>query len=246
MTLKYAFAKSVNSIAAKLTKEIGWGKVIEFAHKMGIKSKLENVPSVSLGSSDVTLYELLCGYATCVNGGLSIEPILVASVIDREGKVVGEFKPKFKRALSQETAFMVQQLLLAGLTEPGGTTSNLFTYNLFKHNTDIGGKTGTSQNHSDGWFVGVTPRLIGGSWVGWEDRAVHFRTSQLGEAARTSLPIFGRFLERVINDDRYASIRGRFPKPDFPITKHYQCRTPYIRKDTTEIDDLEPEPDILE
>ena len=251
MTIKYAFAKSINSVAARLTQKLGWDKVIQYAKRMGIRSELENVPSVSLGSSDVSLYELTSAYAPFVNGGYKVSPIIVTRIEDREGNVLAEFQPKREKVLPDQTAFLMQQLLQAGLTEPGATTSNLYAYDLFRYNTEFGGKTGTSQNHSDGWFIGVSPNLMGGSWVGCEDRAVHFRSAQ-GEGSKTALPIFGKFMEKVIKDDNYQYIRAKFKKPDFAISKNYQCHTPNVKKDSLKVEEkLEKEikaeiPDLIE
>ena len=236
MTIKYAFAKSINSVAARLTQKLGWAKVIEYAKRMGIRSELENVPSVSLGSSDVSLYELTAAYAPFVNGGYRVSPILVTRIEDREGNVLAEFHPRREKVLSDQTAFLMQQLLQAGLSEPGATTSNLYTYDMFRYNTDFGGKTGTSQNHSDGWFIGVSPNLMGGSWVGCEDRAVHFRSAQ-GEGSKTALPIFGRFMEKVMKDDNYQYIKAKFKKPEFSLAKNYQCHTPSVKKDSAKLEE---------
>jgi len=194
VTLKYGFAKSINSIAVQLTREMGWEKVIEYAYKMGIKTKLSSVPSVCLGSSDVSLYELVSAYGTIVNEGQSVEPVLVSYIADKDGRVIYRAKPAVTPALSKETAFYMTQLLLGGLTEPGGTTQALFEHDLFRYNTDFGGKTGTSSNHSDGWFVGVTPNLVAGAWVGGESRSIHFKTSELGEALKKQRPVSGRLL----------------------------------------------------
>jgi len=217
VTLKYAFAKSINSIAVQVTKKLGWKKVIEYAHKMGIKTELEDVPSVCLGSSDVSLYELVDAYCPTVNEGYALDPVLVTKIVDKNGKVIYEYKPEKKRVLSEESAFLMCQMMQGGLHEPGGTTQALFEYDLFRYDTDFGGKTGTSSNHSDGWFVGVTPTLIAGAWVGGESRSVHFRTAELGEGCHTALPIYGLFMEKVLADKRFAYLKGHFPKPTVKI-----------------------------
>jgi len=232
VTLKHGFARSINSIAVQLTKEIGWRKVIEYAHKMGIQTELQDVPSVCLGSSDVSLLELVNAYCTAVNGGVKIDPVLVTRIEDMNGKVIYENPGTKVQALPAETAFYMQQLLLAGLTEPGGTTQALWEYRLFDHNTDYGGKTGTSSNHSDGWFVGVTPKLVGGAWSGGESRSIHFKTSELGEGCKTALPIFGLFMEKVMADNNFKDVRARFPKPAFKPAKNYTCHTILPKTDT--------------
>jgi penicillin-binding protein 1A len=118
-------------------------------------------------------------------------------------------------------------MLLAGMTEPGATTQNLWSYDLFKYDTDFGGKTGTSSNHSDAWFVGVTPNLVGGSWVGGEYRSIHFRTGELGEGSKTALPIFGYFMEKVLADKNLSIYRAKFTKPRQEIKTPYKCQTPW-------------------
>ncbi len=235
VTLKYAFAKSINSIAVQLTQKMGWPKVIECAHKLGIKTKLADVPSVCLGSSDVSLFELINAYCPLINDGYKVEPIMVTKITDRNGKILYEMQPKKERVISEETAFLMSQMLQGGLHEPGGTTQALFEYDLFKDNkTDFGGKTGTSSNHSDGWFLGVTPNLISASWVGADNRSVHFRTSELGEGCKTALPIYGLFMEKLLKDPNYSKIyKKKFEKPKIKITKSYSCHTYFHKKDST-------------
>jgi penicillin-binding protein 1A len=235
VTLKYAFAKSINSIAVQLTQKMGWQKVIAYAHKLGIKTELADVPSVCLGSSDVSLFELINAYCPLINEGYKIEPILVTKITDRKGRILYEMLPKKERVISEETAFLMTQMLLGGLHEPGGTTQALFEYDLFSDNkTDFGGKTGTSSNHSDGWFLGVTPALISASWVGADNRSVHFRTSELGEGCKTALPIYGLFMEKLLKDPTYAvDYKKKFPKPKIKITKNYSCHTYFHKKDST-------------
>lgn len=234
VTLKYAFARSLNSISVQLTQRIGWKKVIEFAKKMGINSPLDTVPSVCLGSSDVSLLELVDAYSPIVNGGYKVDPILVTRVEDKNGKVLLEIKPKKEKVLSERTVFLMQQMLLGTMNEPLGTTQALYSYDLFRYSTDIGGKTGTSSNHSDGWFVGVTPSLVGGAWVGGEDRCIHFRTSELGEGCKTALPIFGVFLENVLKDTSFKYLRTRFQRPKNSVAASlYSCHTEYVPVDTT-------------
>jgi len=235
MTLKYAFARSINSIAVQVAKETGIRNIIRTAHAMGIKSELEETPSVSLGSSDVSLLELVNSYCTVVNEGMMQEPVFVTRIEDSEGNVIYRHKPEVKQALPYETAFLMTQMLLAGLTEPGGTTQNLWSWDLFKYGTDFGGKTGTSSNHSDAWFVGITPNLVGGAWVGGEYRSIHFRTGSLGEGSKTALPVFGYFMEKVLADTKLSRYRAKFPSPRKPISKPYKCQTPYPKKDSTDM-----------
>jgi len=232
MTLKHAFARSVNSVAAQLTQKIGWKKVIEYAHLLGVKSELADVPSICLGSSDVTLEEMVNAYCTFVNGGSLVEPVLVTRIEDRDGKVIYEPKPIKRPVLDPETAFLMEILLRAGLTEPGGTTQGLFEYDIFRFGTEFGGKTGTSSDYTDGWFIGVTPGLVAGCWVGNDDRSIHFKTSHIGEGLRTAQPIFGLFMAKVLKDESLSEYRQKFTKPTLKINKPYTCQTPYPKADS--------------
>lgn len=238
VTLKHAFARSINSVAVKMTKELGWHKIIDYAHKMGITSKLPDVPSVAIGSSDVSLFELVNAYCPIVNGGYSVEPMLVTRIEDKDGNIVKEFEIQKKRVLSEETAFLMVQMLRGGLSEPHATTQALFAYDLFRSKIEFGGKTGTSQNYSDGWFVGVTPKIIGGAWVGGEYRSIHFHSNAQGEGCHTALPIFGRFMEKVLKDKKYDYLKVAFEKPKgITISKNYSCHT-ILPKDTLATDSL--------
>jgi len=234
MTLKHAFAKSVNSAAVQIAEKVGWQNIIRYAHKMGVKSEIENYPSVCLGSSDLSLFELVNSYCCMINDGYLVDPILVTRIEDHNGNVIYEDKPNKKQVLSQETAFLMCEMLKAGLTEPGGTTQALFEHDLFRFKTDFGGKTGTSSNQSDGWFIGVTPDLISGCWVGNDDRLLHFRTTETGEGCKTALPIFGKYMAKVMADPRLIDYRKKFKKPDIKITKSYTCHTRYVKPDTLE------------
>ncbi len=232
MTLKFAFARSVNSVAVQLTQKVGWKKVIEYAHKMGVESDLADVPSISLGSSDVTLEEMVNAYCTIINDGALVKPILVTRIEDRDGKVIFEAHQLKKQVLSSETAFLMTTLLRSGLTEPGGTTQGLFSYDLFRYSTEFGGKTGTSSDYTDGWFIGVTPGLVAGCWVGNDDRAIHFKTSHVGEGLRTALPVYGLFMAKVLKDESLKEYRQKFPKPTIKISKPYGCQTVLPKADS--------------
>jgi penicillin-binding protein 1A len=232
MTLKHAFARSVNSVAVQLAQKIGWHKVIEYAHKLGVKSDLANVPSICLGSSDVTLLEMINAYCTFVNEGSLVKPLLVTRIEDRNGKVIFEAAPQKKQVLDPETAFLMSILLRSGLTEPGGTTQGLFEYDIFRFGTEFGGKTGTSSDYTDGWFIGITPGLIAGCWVGNDDRSIHFKTSHIGEGLRTAQPVFGRFMAKVLKDESLKEYRQKFPKPAIKISKPYGCQTVLPKADS--------------
>ena len=240
MPLKSAFAKSINSVAVRLGQEMGIKRIIETAEKMGIKSPLEDAPSLALGSSDVNLLELTNAYCTIANDGMHHEPVLVTRIEDKDGKEVFLGPATSEQAVPYKTAFLVQQLLMGGMREPGGTSQSLWGYVGDYRDTDFGGKTGTSNNHSDAWFMGVSPKLVVGAWVGGEYRSIHFRTGALGQGSRTALPICGYFLQSVFRDPAFKQYHGRFGKPrDADITGDmYLCDSYYPRakNDTTETD----------
>ncbi|HHT22177.1 MAG TPA: penicillin-binding protein [Bacteroidales bacterium] len=224
MTLKRAFAQSVNTIAAQLAKEVGVSKVVNAAHLLGIKSKLDSVPTLSLGASDVSLLEMVNAYSTVTAEGMYMPPVLVTKIEDKDGYVIYEERVKPKRVISYENAFLLTELLKGGITEPGGTSRALWNYDLMRFDTEFGGKTGTSSNYSDAWYVGVTPKLVGGAWVGAEHRSIHFRSGSLGQATRTALPIFARFMEKVLADKDFAHYRAKFPsEPKELIGRDYKC-----------------------
>ncbi|MEG0645678.1 MAG: transglycosylase domain-containing protein [Bacteroides sp.] len=235
LSLKAAFARSINTIAVQVAKEVGIDKVAQTAKVMGIRTPLEETPALSLGASDVSLLELVNAYTTVVNEGITHDPVLVTRIEDQSGKVLYEYQPQPTQALPYETAFLMTEMLKAGLTEPLGTSQALFGYDLFRYDTEFGGKTGTSSNHSDAWFVGVTPHLVGGAWVGGEHRSIHFRTGELGQGSRTALPIFAYFMEGVLKDQSLKQYRGKFPQPKEKINKSYGCRSTYPPKDTDSV-----------
>ncbi|WP_300702203.1 transglycosylase domain-containing protein [Bacteroides sp.] len=235
LSLKAAFARSVNTIAVQVGQEVGAHKVAETARAMGIKTPLEETPSLSLGASDVSLLELVNAYTTVINEGKTHDPVLITRIEDSNGHVIYEDKTTQKQVLPYETAFLMTEMLKAGLTEPLGTSQALWGYDLFRYNTEFGGKTGTSSNHSDAWFVGVTPKLVGGAWVGGEHRSIHFRTGELGQGSRTALPIFAYFMEQVLKDKGLKQYQTRFPQAKEKINKEYGCRTIYHPRDTDSI-----------
>ena len=212
ITLKQAFAMSINSVAVRLGQECGIDRIAKTAHDMGIKSHLDATPALALGSSDVNLLELVNAYCTPVNNGIAHDPVLVTRIIDRDGNEIYTAPDTDHRVLSPESAFLVQQLLKGGMS---GTSSRLMGFVGYDKaaDTDFGGKTGTSNNHSDAWFIGTTPRLVVGAWVGGEYRSIHFRTGQLGQGNRTALPICGYFLQSVLGDAAFRHYRTKFQQP---------------------------------
>ncbi|MGV3589062.1 MAG: penicillin-binding protein 1A [Adhaeribacter sp.] len=227
MTLRHAMARSVNSVTAQLTERVGWEKVAEYAKKLGISGPLQAVPSIGLGSGgDVSVYDMVGAYATFVNNGFHSEPMFVTRIEDRNGNIIQSFTPKQKRVISEETAFLMVHMLKGGMEEPGGTSQALWEYDLWKNGNQIGGKTGTTSNYSDGWYMGITKDLVSGVWVGGEDRSIHFRTSDTGEGSKVALPIFGTYMEKIYQNKDLGYKMGPFPKPAVKITKTYLCPTP--------------------
>jgi len=239
MSLRWAMGKSVNSITAQVTEHVGWDKIVQYAHKIGIESPLKSVPSVSLGSNDVSVYEMVRAYSTFLNKGEKVDPLLVTKITDQKGNIIQEFALKAERVLSEETAWLMLYMFRGGMEEPGGTSQALWEYpGLWKKNNQIGGKTGTSSDYVDGWYMGITKDLVTGIWVGADDRSVHFTSSETGEGSHTALPIFGAFMEKVYADPNSGYTYGPFPKPWVKITKEYMCPSPVIREDTTATDSL--------
>ena len=241
MTLRHAMARSVNSVTAQITEQVGAAKVVEYAHLCGIDSKLKSVPSVSLGPNDVSVFEMVKAYGTFLNKGMKTDPILVEKITDKDGNILEEFTAKTTRAISEEIAWLMIYMLRGGMEEYGGTSQALWEWDLFKKGNQIGGKTGTSSDYVDGWYMGLTKDLVTGVWVGCDERTVHFRTSETGEGSKTALPIFAKFMEKVYRDPSLGITLGPFPKPGVDITKKYNCVTPQYESDltdTTQVDSL--------
>ena len=212
--LKAAFARSINSVAVRLGQEMGITRIAETAHKMGIESPLDETPALALGSSDINLLELANAYSTVANDGKYVKRVLVTRIVDRNGKEVYKAPLNEEQVIPYKSAFLMQQMLMGGTREPGGTSMSLNGYVGNFRDTDWGGKTGTSNNHSDAWFMGVSPKLVVGAWVGGEYRCIHFRTGALGQGSRTALPICGYFLQSVLGDPAFAKYRTKFGKPN--------------------------------
>lgn len=239
--LRSAFARSINSIAVRLGQEMGIKNIINTAHEMGIKSQLDEAPSLALGASDVNLLEMVNAYCTVANNGKHIAPILVTKITDSNGREIYKAQHEEKQAIPYKSAFFMQQLLMGGMREPGGTSQSLWGYIGSAPDTDFGGKTGTTNNHSDAWFMCVSPKLVAGAWVGGEYRSIHFRTGALGQGSRTALPICGYFMQSVMSDPTYAKYHGKFHSPDDVDIKYgmYSCAS-YIpaRNDSVDTDTM--------
>lgn len=249
MPLKRALAKSINSITAKLTNEIGADTVMYYAKQMGITSRLRPVASIGLGSFDVSLYEMVGAYSAFINEGIHAEPLLVSEIQDQNGNVMQHFDPQVKRVIRKESALLMRNML-EGTIYDGGTGSSLLWGDGAKllpeknrYQPAFAGKTGTTSNHSDGWFMGMTHNLVTGVWVGGDDRSIHFRTGALGEGSKTAMPLYRRFMLKIKED---ASLEAYHPVPFEKLdpkrfTKDISCTGGYYgpaRSDSTSVDSL--------
>ena len=208
MSLKRAFASSVNTVAVSVGLEVGIKNIINTAYDMGIKTPLKETKSLCLGSSVVDLLELTNSYCTVVNDGKYNMPIMISKIEDRDGNIIYKAKKHEKQAIPYKSAYLMQIMLRSGLH---GTSAAMWEYiGGLTQTTDFGGKTGTSNNHADAWYVGVTPKLVGGVWVGGEFPCIHFRTGALGQGGKAALPIFGDFIKKVLNDKRFSKYKAKF------------------------------------
>jgi penicillin-binding protein 1A len=233
VSIRHGMGRSLNSVAARVTERIGWGSVIAYAKKMGISTPLDSVPSVSLGSSDVTLFDMVGAYSSVVNEGVWNEPQFITRIEDRNGRIIHRFRSKSRRAMSPESAFLMVHMLRGGLQESGGTSRRLYSYPTVVSGNEVGGKTGTSQNYADGWYMGITRDLVTGVWVGGDDSSIHFRNQQ-GEGSKSALPIFGTFMESVYKYPDAANVlkvsKGRFPTEKdlkLEVKKNINCPSRY-------------------
>lgn len=219
ITLKYALATSNNWISGHLIKRFSPQAVIKIANKMGVKSYIDPVYSIALGSADLSLYEMVGAMNTFVNKGVYIEPIFITRIEDKNGNVIETFVPEQQEAMSEQTAYLMLELM-KGVVQYGTGIRLRLTYNF---ENPIAGKTGTTNNQSDGWFMGIIPELTTGIWVGCEDRAAHFRTITLGQGANMALPIWALYMQKIYADSTLAFFQDDFEKPLKPITVEIDC-----------------------
>ena len=226
-TLKNALANSINTISARLMDRVGPRPVIDLAKKMGIRSRLPKVPSIALGTPDISLFEMVGAYSTFVNKGIYIKPIIITRIEDKNGTILFEVIPETTDVLSEESAYVTIDLL-KGVTEEGSgmrlrhegaEVSNLVFQNVvtgypYKFENPIAGKTGTTQNQSDGWFLGMVPNLVTGVWVGGEDRSIHFKDIAYGQGATMALPIWALFMKSVYDNEDLLISKEDFESPD--------------------------------
>ncbi len=219
VTLKWALANSNNWISAYLMKRFSPEAVVQMARKMGVTSPIDPVPAIALGTPDLSLYEMVGAMNTLANQGVYIKPTFITKIEDKHGNVIERFVPEKNEALDEVTAYKMIELM-KGVVEEGTARRLQFKYGL---NNPIAGKTGTTQNQSDGWFMGITPDLVTGVWVGAEDRSVHFRTIQLGQGANMALPIWGIYMKKIYSDPTLDVSQGDFGRPSTDVSVEFDC-----------------------
>ncbi|MBO6516882.1 MAG: transglycosylase domain-containing protein [Bacteroidia bacterium] len=248
LPIRDGLKKSLNTVTALVMKRMEPRsplKVKDFSDKLGIDTKkFMPYPSICLGTMDISVYEMVGAYGAFANNGVWTEPIFITRVEDKNGNVLEEFIPKTEEAMNQQTAYVMCKMLQR-IPEAGGTAARLrYRYNV---GFPVGGKTGTTQNNSDGWFMGISPDLVGGCWVGAEDRQVHFRSTALGQGANMALPIFGRFMRSVLKDPSIKISMDDFEKPEIDFTVETDCgKYEQPDKGTDRLgDDLDDDDDIF-
>lgn len=219
VSLKWALAHSVNWVSAYLMKRFSPMAVIQMARKMGVTADIPAVPAIALGTPDISLYEMVGAMNTFNNSGIHVKPYFVTKIEDKFGNVIEAFSTQSNEAMNEETAYLMLNLM-QGVVETG---TGIRLRSKYKLDNEIAGKTGTTQNQSDGWFMGLTPQLTTGVWVGCEDRAAHFRTLSLGQGANMALPIWALYMQKVYNDRSLRIYKDPFPKPSKAISVELDC-----------------------
>lgn len=211
LTLRRALALSKNSISAQLIDMVRPASVVEFAQRLGISTPLTPVPSLSLGTSDVTLYEMVAAYASFVNLGIYTEPFFITRIEDKHGNVIKSFIPQTRQVMDEKTAYKMVYMLRGVVEEEGGTST--WIHPFLKLNNEVGGKTGTTNKASDGWYMGITNNLVTGVWVGGDEPVIHFPSWVFGTGGRSARPIWERFMLDVYGDPATGYGKGSFNKP---------------------------------
>lgn len=226
MAIKDGLAASKNQVTAYLMHELSAQAVVEFAHKMGIESEIPPYPSICLGVADISVYEMIRAYTTFPNQGTSNEPIFVSRIEDSHGNIIEEFYAQSTPALDEETAYIITQMMknvVDGSPSYATGARVRFKYNI-PRSLEIAAKTGTTQNNSDGWFMGFTPELLAGVWVGCDDKFIRFRSTSLGQGASTALPIWSKFMKKVYADTTLNyNISAKFEKPLEELSVELDC-----------------------
>ena len=227
-SMEEALSNSVNTVAVKVLEKTGIPNVVEQAKKMGISSDLPNLPSLALGTAEVTIHELVGAYATYVNNGNSVQPYLIQFITNEKDSILETFKPKVsdQKAFSEETGMIMLEMMKATIDK--GTASRIRTE--YKLKNDIAGKTGTTQNNKDAWFVGITPKLIHITWVGLDNYEIGFNSTRLGQGANAALPIFALLMQKLNKDSSFDPItKAKFNSPSASIMEKLDCEP--IKKD---------------
>ena len=219
VTLKWALANSNNWVSGQLIRKYSPKAVVAMAHKMGVTSDIPVVYSIALGSCDISLYEMVGAMSVFANKGVFIEPSFITRIEDKNGNVLQTYNAKSQEVISEETAYLMIQLM-KGVVDGGTGVRLRYKYGL---DNPIAGKTGTTQNQSDGWFMGITPDLVTGVWVGCEDRAAHFRSITLGQGANMALPIWGLYMQRIYADAGLHYSKRDFDPPKNPLNVDLDC-----------------------
>ena len=235
-TLKSALANSRNTITARLMNEIGPQPVIDLAKNLGVEQRIPAVPSIALGTPDLSVYEMVAAYSTFANKGVYTNPVMVTHIEDKNGTLLYQFSPQTKDVLSEEVAYVAVNLM-EGVTKFGSgqrlrhdfaknqaVYKEIITGYPFQFDNPIAGKTGTTQNHSDGWFMGMVPNLVTGVWVGGEDRATHFKSITYGQGASMALPIWANFMKGCYAIEDLEISKEEFEKPE-QLSIETECDT---------------------
>ncbi|MGA9238909.1 penicillin-binding protein 1A [Robiginitalea sp.] len=251
-TLKRALANSVNSVTAQLIDEVGPKPVVSIVKNLGLTSEIPEVPSIALGTPDFNVYEMVGAYGAFANQGVYVKPVMVTRIEDKNGTVLYEYTPQTKDVLSQDVAYAMVDLL-KGVTQGGSGTrlrhtfakenrvyKEIMTGYPYELTNPIAGKTGTTQNQSDGWFIGMVPNLVTGVWVGGEERATHFKTIYYGQGASMALPIWGLYMKQNYEDPELGVSMADFEKPE-ELTIRVDCNKPVEEEEENQEleDDLE-------
>lgn len=250
-TLSNALANSKNTISAQLIDRVGPRPVADLARNLGVSSNIPNVPAIALGTPDLSVYEMVGAYGAFANKGIYVKPIMVTRIEDRNGKIVFQSTPETKDVLSEESSYVTLKLL-EGVTKFGSGARlrhdipedernyvyrNVVTGYPYKFDNAIAGKTGTTQNQSDGWFIGMVPNLVTGVWVGGEDRSIHFDEIAYGQGATMSLPIWGLFMKKCYEDEELGVSKEDFEEPE-NITIELDCSKVQPEKSESEESDI--------
>ena len=211
----------MNTVTAELMHRMKPENVVAMAQRIGIHSELEPTLALALGTSDVSVFEMVSAYSTFVNKGVYTEPSYIVRITDKNNNVLWEPKAKTVEALNEETAYLMLHMLTGGTELGVGSSARLSPQLLNK--MEVGGKTGTTQNASDGWFMGVTPELVAGAWVGGDNRNIRFPSWVSGQGGRTAMPIWDKFMVRVMKDPALGFKKTKFTAPEGPLSIEMDC-----------------------